>query len=422
MLKMFAALPTIFFSVPRSMQQIRSGRISGLQRARCFACHGTEAGLLPRRRDSIRIYKQQVDGCVGWLRYGSSDNIRAMKKTGLYLKFQIGVLTFGLLTLLIWLPSGSYAATERRVQIGFVSFTANNAPLWVAADRGFFAQEGLDPELIFIGSAPTMVASMMAREIPLALTAGTAVVSARAGGAQLKILATFSNRLTSDLVARPGITRPEDLLGKRVGIQSMGGGIWMQALLALERLGLEPARDRLHIQVIGPQPQLVKALETGAIDVTVLPTAFSQPLKARGYPVLLNFLHANIPLTLTSLIALKETVEKSPQLVERVLKGLLRGLAFTNNPGNREAVTQTLARRLRVDQRGADEAYQGALETLERKPYPSAEGLLNIRRVLARSNPKVATIQIEDVIDTRVLRKLDESGFIDALYSAPGAR
>jgi NitT/TauT family transport system substrate-binding protein len=246
------------------------------------------------------------------------------------------------IALLISLPSGVYAAAERRVQIGFASFTSTNAPLWVAADRGFFAQEGLDPELIFIGSGPTMVASMIAREVPLALIAGTTVVSAVAGGAPLKILATFSNRLSSDLIARPGITRPEDLRGKRVGVQSMGGGIWMQALLALERLGLEPVRDRLHIQVIGPQPQLAKALETGAIDVTVLPTAFSQPLKARGYPVLLSFLNANIPLTLSGLIALKETVEQSPQLVERALKGLLRALAFVHYPSNREAVTRWL--------------------------------------------------------------------------------
>jgi hypothetical protein len=63
-----------------------------------------------------------------------------------------------------------------------------------------------------------------------------------------------------------------------------------------------------------------------------------------------------------------------------------------------------------------------ALETLERKPYSSSEGLLNIRRMLARFNPKVAAIQVEDVVDTRILRKLEESGFIDALYNAPGAR
>jgi hypothetical protein len=42
--------------------------------------------------------------------------------------------------------------------------------------------------------------------------------------------------------------------------------------------------------------------------------------------------------------------------------------------------------------------------------------------MFARSNPKVATVQVEDVIDTRILRKLDESGFIDALYSASVAR
>jgi hypothetical protein len=34
----------------------------------------------------------------------------------------------------------------------------------------------------------------------------------------------------------------------------------------------------------------------------------------------------------------------------------------------------------------------------------------------------VATIQVEDVMDTRILRKLDESGFIDALYNMPVAR
>jgi ABC-type nitrate/sulfonate/bicarbonate transport system substrate-binding protein len=326
------------------------------------------------------------------------------------------------IALLLSMPSGLYAAAERRLHIGFVSFGTPVAPLWVAADRGFFAQERLDPELIFIGSGPTMLASMIAREVPLASTAGTAVVSAVAGGAPLKILATFANRLSSELISRPGITRPEDLRGKRVGVQSIGGGFWMQALLALEHLGLEPVRDRLHIQVIGPDPQRVTALETGATDVTVLTRAFSQPLKARGYPVLLDLGKANIPLTGASLIALKETVEQSPQLVERVLRGLLRALAFIHHPGNREAVIQTLARRLRVEQRDAEEAYRAMLETLERKPYPSAQGLLNIQRMLARSNSRVATIQVEAVMDTRILRNLDASNFIDALYSAPGAR
>jgi ABC-type nitrate/sulfonate/bicarbonate transport system substrate-binding protein len=335
---------------------------------------------------------------------------------------QAGLLSFGLFVMMqVEQSPGVQAASGGRLQIGYVSFVPGGAPLWVAADGRFFAQEGLDPDLIFIGTAPTMVASLMAREVPLALTAGTAVISAIAGGAPLKIVATFNNWLTADLIARPGLTRAADLRQKRVGVQSIGGGIWMQALLALERLGLDPVKDRLHIQVIGPQAELAKALELGAIDVTVLPTAFSQPLKARGYSVLAEFRSGNVPLTVNSLIALRETIEQSPQVIEKVLKGLLRALAFIHDPRNRPAVTQMLARRLRVNQRGAEEAYLEALEGLEHKPYPSAEGLLNIRRMLARSNPKTASIRVEDTMDTRMLRRLDKGGFIDALY-ASGAR
>src|SRR5439155_22958869 len=121
------------------------------------------------------------------------------------------------LALLLSLPSGVFAAAERRLQIGFATISPVIAPLWVAADRGFFAQEGLEPELVFIGSAPTLVASLIAREVPFASTAGTAVLSAVAGGAALKILATINNRLTYALVARLEFTRAANIAGHGVG-------------------------------------------------------------------------------------------------------------------------------------------------------------------------------------------------------------
>jgi ABC-type nitrate/sulfonate/bicarbonate transport system substrate-binding protein len=364
---------------------------------------------------AIRLSIGALPGPMGMMNYGAMRIVRTNIGDK---RVQRALLGFFLFALPLLSPATLHAA-ERRLQIGFVSFVPGVAPLWVASDRRFFAQEGLDPELVFIGTAPTMVASLMARETPLALTAGTAVMSAIAGGAPLKILATFTNWLTVDLVARPGIVRAEDLRDKRIGVQSIGGGIWMQALLALERLGLEPARDRLHLQVIGPQAQLAKALEAGAIDATVLPPAFSRPLKARGFPILLEVRNTSIPLTVNSLIALKETAEQSPQLIEAALRGLLRALVFIHQPGNRDAVIQILQQRMRVERAAAEEAYLEALETLDRKPYPSLDGLSNIRRMLARANPKAAAIRLEDAADTRALRRLDESGFIDALYGAP---
>jgi hypothetical protein len=44
------------------------------------------------------------------------------------------------------------------------------------------------------------------------------------------------------------------------------------------------------------------------------------------------------------------------------------------------------------------------------------DGLRNIQRMMATLNPKVKSIRVEDLIDNRFVRKLDESGYIDSLY------
>ena len=68
--------------------------------------------------------------------------------------------------------------------------------------------------------APTLVAAMAANEIDVGYTGGTAVVGAVANGADLKVLSAFTNRVTYDLMVKPGIKTPEDLRGKRFGIQA----------------------------------------------------------------------------------------------------------------------------------------------------------------------------------------------------------
>jgi hypothetical protein len=73
------------------------------------------------------------------------------------------------------------------------------------------------------------------------------------------------------------------------------------------------------------------------------------------------------------------------------------------------------------DSVAAENGYQDQLLTLNRKPYPSLEGLRNAQRLMALQNPKIATLKIEDLIDSRFVRRLDESGFIDRLYGGrPG--
>jgi len=75
-----------------------------------------------------------------------------------------------------------------------------------------------------------------------------------------------------------------------------------------------------------------------------------------------------------------------------------------------------------ADPVAAENGYQEQLLTLNRKPYPSLEGLRNAQRLMALQNPKIGTLKIEDLIDSRFVRGLDETGFIDRLYSPSPAR
>jgi ABC-type nitrate/sulfonate/bicarbonate transport system substrate-binding protein len=117
-------------------------------------------------------------------------------------------------------PNQFYAvAAGKQVVIAHAAMNARVAPLWVARERGFFAKYGVEADTIFVRGAPTLVAAMQSNEIDVGYTGGTAVVGAVANGADLKVLSAFTNRVTYDVVVKPGIKRPEDLRGKIFGIQ-----------------------------------------------------------------------------------------------------------------------------------------------------------------------------------------------------------
>ena len=298
------------------------------------------------------------------------------------------------------------------------------APLWVAQDQGFFAKYGIDSEVIYMRGGPTLLSAMLSGDIQIGWTAST-IIAPISEGADFVIVAGFNNRVTDDLVVRPGIKRPEDLRGKRLGVQSIGGGGWMGAMLGLEYLGLEPRRDDIRVLVIGDATVRGQALEGGSIDATILDGVFSRKMKTKGFAVLTDFSQANLPM-MNHLIAVKKSyLQRQPETVENVLRALIEGLAFTWSPKSKSAVLKSVMRRLRISEMGfAEDGYQDLLTRggLEKKPHPSLEGVRNVQRLMLSSNPRVGEIKLEEIVDRSIVRKLDDSGFIDRLYSVYPAK
>ena len=77
---------------------------------------------------------------------------------------------------------------------------------------------------------------------------------------------------------------------------------------------------------------------------------------------------------------------------------------------------------LKYDPAAAEEGYQAFLLAAVRKPYPSIERLRRMQAIMALHDPKVLDVRTGDLIEDRFVRKLDESGGIDRLYSTYGVR
>jgi NitT/TauT family transport system substrate-binding protein len=314
------------------------------------------------------------------------------------------------------------APAMRNIVIAFAAMNARVAPLWVARDRGFFTKYGVHGETLFVRGAPTLVAAMTKGDIDVGYTGGTAVIGAAAGGSDLKILAALTNRVTYDLVVRPDIKKPEDLRGKTFGVQSIGGTVWMGAILGLEHLGLNPERDKISIIVAGDQTVLAQAVATGTIDATVLDGVQSRRLHAMGMPILASLADTNLPILSTGIVARESYIKKDPEILESVMKALIEGLAFSLSTAEKPETLKIVRKYLKVDAQSAEEGYKDMVIGFDRKPYPSPKGVENIVRLMKTRNPKVAKIKPEDVIEDGILRKLDGSGFIDQIYAKYGVK
>ena len=322
-----------------------------------------------------------------------------------------------ILALAIHIATATPAFSATKLTIGHSTINPRIAPLWIAQEKGFFQKYGIDATLVFVRNTPLMIAAMKAGTIPIAYGGGSGILGASVTESDLRVLATFTGRMTNNVVARPGIKTAADLRGKKLGIQGIGGTNWMAALLWLERLGLDLKRDNIILQGTGEQVVRAQALESGSVDAAVIDMAFSKKLEQRGFNVIGDSQKTDIPFTGVDIVTTKGFMNDQSALIENTIKALMESMAYLVAPRNQGAVVELIMRKPRIkDTVTAEEGYHDAVRTMARKPYPAIEGMRNVQRLLKTQNPRIGDINVEDLVDARYIRRLDESGFFERIY------
>lgn len=324
-----------------------------------------------------------------------------------------------LLSLLLALPRSVVLAAELPlIRIAHGAFNEKVLALWVAREQGFFRKQGVNVEIITIRTGGQTVAALASGDVQMAYTIPGSVLSGAVGGLDVAFFGGIVNRADGDFVAAPGIKKAEDLKGKKVGVQSIGGGIWSLSMLALENMGLEPTRDKITILVLGDQSVLTQALATGRIDAAYLGYTFSGLLKDKGFPVLLDIGKAPIAYQGLALAARRSYLKQNAQIIDSVLRGVVEAVAFIQNPAHRDVVVKSLAKNLRLtNMKEAESGYEVLQWLYSLNIHPSVKGIQNMQRLLAMTNPKVAGVKMEDVVDDEPVRRLEKSSFYSEIVA-----
>ena len=304
------------------------------------------------------------------------------------------------------------AAELPLVRIAHGAFSEKVAIMWVGAEQGIFRKHGVHVEVINIRSGPQTMAALASGDIQVAYTIPGTVVSAVTGGFDVAFFAGIVNKADGDFIASTQVRGPEDLKGKRIGVQSIGGGVWSMAMLALEHLGLEPNRDKLTVMIIGDSPVLAQSLESGGIEATYLNYTHSRSLKDKGFPVLLDLGKASIPYQGLAAATRRTYLRQHPQIIDSLMRGFVDTIAFIHKPSNKESVIRTLMKGLRLrNPQDAEIGYQALQWLYNLDIKPTLPGIQNMARLLALGNPKVKTVKMEDVVDEAPWQRLEKSSF-----------
>ena len=303
---------------------------------------------------------------------------------------------------------------QTKLLLGYSSLSSNQTPVWVAKEEGFYKRFGVDADLILIEGSTRGAQALISGDLPMIGMAGQAVISTRARGSDLVTVAGMVNKMNYIFVGSSSVKSPEDLKGKRIGTSQIGTASYHGVILALKQWHLDARRDRITILQVGTQAARVASINSGGSDAIIVNPGLSSAMKQRGYNILADFNDLPIAYPLQLMATRERFLKTEPDLAERLVKAFVAGNTFTLDPKNKSRVKATLAKYLRLGSvEQAEEHYQSALAVLPKKPYVDIAGISSMIEFLAEGDPSVAKIKPEQVINHAIMKRLDESGFID---------
>ncbi len=317
------------------------------------------------------------------------------------------ILTF-IQVLYLSMPMPGASAELRKFVMGYSTVGAMAAGMWMAKEIGAYEKYGIDAELIYISSGPTVVQALLGGDVVGGIAATNAVIAAVLRGAPLVSVLSTANRPYHRFFVQPEMTRIEELKGKTLGVTRFGSVTDNLTRMILKKYGLE---STVNVRQMGGTMEVSSAFQNkqiaGAVTSSLRVDGTAQPR------VLLKLEDLGFFYSMDVIAYSREDVKKFPQVVDRMTRAYTEGVAAIHF--QKERANKTIAKYARLrDQKKIDEIYQDSITYLERTPRVEPEAINSILEFMGKSG-----VPLETFADNSMVDRMVREGFIDKLYKKP---
>jgi ABC-type nitrate/sulfonate/bicarbonate transport system substrate-binding protein len=307
------------------------------------------------------------------------------------------------LSLALAAQPGRAASTPTKVTIHVPSKSLSIMPYYFGKDKGFFAAEQIEPQLVMM-APPTAIAALVAGELDFSSTTGAAT-SAIMRGLPLRRFFYVQAEPAHVLLAQPEIKSIRDLTGNTVGVTALTDAVGMSMNVMLRGNNIDSSRVTLLAMQV--TDNAIKALTSRRIAATLLAPPYAQELEAKGYNKL-GEARTYAPLSFIGLVASVDSAKKNSQKTLGVVAGLYRTMIYMLSPANRNEVIQYVANYHKIELPLAEKAFTAQMPAYSKdgtKPRKAVEREIEIYR----ESLKVAkAFTPDDLEDLSLLRKVQE--------------
>jgi NitT/TauT family transport system substrate-binding protein len=221
-------------------------------------------------------------------------------------------------------PPRGNAQELRRIPYGTTA-SPSHLPVWVAKDAGLFEKNGLNVEPVQIRGGSLISLAIITGDLPFSGAGAESVVAARAAGGDVVLLACPVDADPVYLITRPEIKSAQDLKGQASAVTRYGSTTHFYLRAALKHVGLNPEKDMTILQ-LGAGPEMVVALDRGAIAAAALTTRYAIPFLQRGWPVLVDLSTTDLVYPSSCVTSSRAFIRAEPKTTHEFLRAYVGGI------------------------------------------------------------------------------------------------